>query len=102
MTVRFTPSARRQFLHAVGHIAAGNRGAALAFRRRAETRLRRLERFPESGRSISEFPDLPHREVIVSQYRFFYRVQGRIVWVVATPASETHTFGASRVVLRRL
>jgi len=83
LTVRFTPSARRQFLHAVGYIAADNRVAARAFRRRAETRLRRLERFPESGRSIPEFPDLPHREVVVPPYRFFYRVQGRIVWVVA-------------------
>ena len=83
MTVRFTPSARRQFLHAVGNIAADNRVAAQAFRRRAETRLRRLERFPDSGRSIPEFSDLPHREVVVSPYRFFYRVQGRIVWVVA-------------------
>jgi len=83
LTVRFTPSARRQFLDAVGYIAAENPGAARAFRRRAETRLRKLERFPESGRSIPEFPDLPHREEVVSPYRFFYRVQGRIVWVVA-------------------
>lgn len=83
MTVRFTPSARRQFLGAVGHIAADNRIAAQAFRRRAETRLRRLERFPESGRSIPEFPDLPHREIVISPYRFFYRVRGRIVWIVA-------------------
>jgi plasmid stabilization system protein ParE len=83
LTVRFTPSARRQFLQAVGSIAADNRGAARASRRRAETRLRRLERFPESGRAIPEFPDLAHRELVVSPYRFFYRVQGRNVWVVA-------------------
>jgi toxin ParE1/3/4 len=83
LTVRLTPSARRQFLYAVGYIAADNRVAARAFRRRAETRLRRLERFPESGKSIPEFLDLPHREAVVSPYRFFYRVQGSIVWVVA-------------------
>ena len=83
MIVRFTPSARRQFLDAVGYIKGDNPIAARAFRRRAEARLRRLERFPESGRSIPEFPDLPHRELIVSAYRFFYRVQGRVVWVVA-------------------
>jgi toxin ParE1/3/4 len=57
--------------------------AARAFRRRAEARLRRLERFPGSGRSIPEFPDLPHREILVSPYRFFYRVKSHVVWVVA-------------------
>ena len=51
---------------------------------------------PESGRSIPEFPDLPHREVIVRPYRFFYRVVGKTVWVVAVwhgaqlPASPGH------------
>ena len=57
--------------------------AAGQFREKAETVLRRLEEFPESGRSIPEFPDLPHREVIVRPYRFFYRVSGKTVWVVA-------------------
>ena len=45
--------------------------------------LRRLEEFPESGRLIPEFPGLPHREVIVPPYRFFYRVIGKTVWIVA-------------------
>jgi plasmid stabilization system protein ParE len=45
--------------------------------------LRRLERFPASGRVLPEFPDLPYREVIVSPYRFFYRIAGKTVWVVA-------------------
>ena len=57
--------------------------AARQFREKAESVLRRLEKFPESGRSISEFPGLPHREVIVRPYRFFYRVVGQTVWVVA-------------------
>ena len=25
---------------------------------------------------------MPHREVIVAPYRFFYRVVGRVVWVI--------------------
>lgn len=83
LKVRFTPSGRRQFLEAVAYIHQENANAARAFRRRAETRLRRLERFPNSGRAIPEFPELPHREVIVSPYRFFYRARERVVWVVA-------------------
>jgi plasmid stabilization system protein ParE len=45
--------------------------------RKAESVLRRLEKFPESGRSIPEFPGLSHRKVIVRPYRFLYRVWGK-------------------------
>ena len=82
MKVRLTPSARRDFLDAVAFIQRDNPDAARAFRRRAETKLRRLERFPQFGRPIPESSDLPHREVIVAPYRFFYRVVGRVVWVI--------------------
>jgi Plasmid stabilization system protein len=83
LRVRFTPSARRQFLDAVGYIHRDNPDAARAFRRRVETKLRRLERFPQSGRPIPEFPDVPHREVIIAPFRFFYRPVAGVVWVVA-------------------
>ena len=43
----------------------------------------RLEEFPESGRVVPEFPELPYREVVIMPYRFFYRVKGDIVWIVA-------------------
>jgi toxin ParE1/3/4 len=80
--VRFTPSGRKQFLAAVAYILRDNPAAGRRFRQRAERVLRRLERFPESGRVLPEFPDLPYREVIVAPYRFFYRVAGETVWVV--------------------
>ncbi len=83
MRVRFTPSGRRHFLDAVGHVAHDNPAAARRFKQRAATGLRRLERFPDSGRILPEFPELPYREVIVSPDRFFYRIVGRTVWVVA-------------------
>ena len=83
MTIRFTPAARRQFLNAMDYIAGENPGAAVRFRGRAERVLRRLERFPQSGRRLPEFPDLPHREVIVRPYRFFYRVRRDVIWIVA-------------------
>jgi toxin ParE1/3/4 len=82
LTVRFTAAARSQFLAALAYVAHDNPEAAKTFRRRSEIKLRRLERFPQSGRPIPEFPDLPHREVVIAPYRFFYRVQGRVVWVV--------------------
>ncbi|MBI4541579.1 MAG: type II toxin-antitoxin system RelE/ParE family toxin [Gemmatimonadetes bacterium] len=83
MRVQFTPAGRAQFVAAVGYIAQDRPLAARRFRQRAERALRRLERYAASGRRIPEFPDLPHREVVLPPYRFFYRTQGRAVWVVA-------------------
>ena len=83
MKLRFTPSGRTQFLTAVAYIQQDDQKAALGFRKRAEQVLRRLLRFPESGRLIPEFPDLPFREVVVPPYRFFYRREGQSIWVVA-------------------
>ena len=82
MKVRFTPTGDRQFLDVIAHIMAERPAAARRFYTRALKSLRRLETFPESGRRIAEFRDLPYREVIVRPYRFFYRVQGTTVWVV--------------------
>ena len=83
MRIRFTPSGRIQFLTAVAYIQQDDPQAALKFRRRAEQVLRRLLRYPESGRLIPEFPDLPFREVLVPPYRFFYRPEGNVIWLVA-------------------
>ena len=83
MKVRFTPMAREQFLAAVEYIRRDKPSAALGFRKHAEQVLRRLEKFPHSGRAIPEFPGLPYREVIVRPYRFFYRSKDNVIWVVA-------------------
>ena len=83
MRVRFTPSGRLQFLTALAYIRRDNPAAARKLRLRAERSLRQLSRYPESGRLIPEFPDLPYREVIVPPYRFFYRIKGNVVWVAA-------------------
>jgi len=81
--VKFTPSARTQFLSALSYIRKDKPSAAHNFRNQAEKILRRLEYFPESGRIIPEFPELPYREVIISPYRFFYKTKDDIVWIVA-------------------
>ncbi len=83
MKVRFTPTARAQFLSALAYIQRDKPSAATNFRQHSETVLRRPEDFPESGRIIAEFPELPYREVIISLYRFFYKIKGDVVWIVA-------------------
>ena len=83
MKILFTPQARSQFLEAIAYIRRDNPAAARKLRKKSEKCLKRLERFPNSGRIIPEFPDLPYREVIVPPYRFFYRIQDNIVWILA-------------------
>lgn len=83
MKVRFTPSARDEFLAIVTFLRSENRVAAQRFRARTEKAFRRLRRFPLSGHVIAEFPDLPFLEVSLTPYRVFYRVKDRTVWIVA-------------------
>ena len=83
MKVLFTPSARLQFLEAIAYIRRDSPTAASSFVARAARSLSRLDKFPQSGRPLPEFPDLPFREVVVPPYRFFYRVRGETIWVVA-------------------
>jgi toxin ParE1/3/4 len=52
----------------------------------------RLELFPESGRRLPEFPNLPHREVIVDKFRLVYRVAPEAVWIITiVPAASDMT-----------
>ena len=83
MRILFTPTGRRQFLEAIAYIHRDKPSAAVNFRHKAEKSLSRLKKFPESGRPLPEFPELPFREVIVSPYRFFYKVKDDSVWIVA-------------------
>lgn len=81
--VLFTPTGRAQFLAALAYVREENPSAAGALHERAATALARLRDFPDSGRLLPEFPDLPFREVLVPPYRFFYRIKSDTVWVVA-------------------
>lgn len=81
--VKFTPSARKQFLNALSYIRRDKPSAAMSFRERTGASLSRLSDFPDSGRNIPEFPELAFREVIVTPYRFFYRPKEKTIWIVA-------------------
>lgn len=83
MKLLFTPTAREQFLAGLVYIKRDKPEAAVAFRKKAETALKRLLKYPKLGRLLPEFSDLPHREVVVPPYRFFYLVRGETIWVVA-------------------
>ena len=82
MRVRFTPSALEEHFAAIEYIQQDNPPAAWKYLQHVETVLKRLQQFPNSGRSLPEYPDLPYREVIISPYRYIYRVEGDMVWIV--------------------
>jgi toxin ParE1/3/4 len=81
--IKFTPSARTQFLSALSYTRRDKVSVAINFRNQTGKILRRLEDFPESGRIMPEFSELPYREVIISPYRFFYKIKVDVVWIVA-------------------
>lgn len=83
MKIVFTPSARDQLLQALAYIRRDKPSAAVSFRQKAEKVLLRLRDHPGSGRTLPEFSDIHYREVIVTPYRFFYRVKDNVVWIVA-------------------
>jgi toxin ParE1/3/4 len=56
--------------------------AARRFLKKAEKSLRRIEKFPDSGRLAPEFPELPYREVVIPPYRLFDKREGSTVWIV--------------------
>ena len=83
MKVRFAKTAQISFQSAINFIHQDNPTAAFKFLDRVKETLRRLEKHPDSGRMIPEFPQLPYREILVLPYRFFYRVEGKTVFIVA-------------------
>jgi toxin ParE1/3/4 len=82
LQLKFTSSARSSFLEAIDYIKKENPKAAVLFKNKAEETLSRLVLFPESGRKVPDFPDLPFREVIVPPYRFIYRKKLDTVWII--------------------
>ena len=83
MRVRFTPQADKQYLEALRFIRAKSPAGAESVQQRAEAVISQLREQPHSGHEIPEFPELPHRELPVPPYRFFHRVVGDTVWIVA-------------------
>ena len=61
-------------LDIVRHIRADNPPAARQFAAAVKTKTVRLQKFPESGRPVPEFPASGLRELLVGDYRVIYRV----------------------------
>lgn len=83
MIVRFTPAVDAAYLQIIRDIAADNPFAARRFMQRVRDACSRLAKFPQLGHHIPEFPASQHRQFIIEPYRFFYRIDGETVWIVA-------------------
>jgi len=88
VVVCWTEKALEQLREIGAYIALENVDAAKQVVQMVQGAVDRLEDFPESGRRIPEYPQLPHREVVVPPCRVFYKVQGQIAWIVYVCRSE--------------
>ena len=95
MKVRFAKTAQISFQSAINFIHQDNPTAASKFYERVEKILRRLEKYPSSGRMIPEFPQLPYREILVLPYRFFYRIEEKPFLLL--PYGMRHKFQESQL-----
>lgn len=75
--VVWTRPALDHLLDITRHIQADNPPAAQHFAASIKTKVARLEQFPESGRTVPEFPSSGLRELIVEDYRVIYRIVKR-------------------------
>ena len=68
----------------LAYLAERSPQAARRFGEAVLLRVRRLERFPESGRRVSEFPaaEPALRELILNDYRLVYQLRGRRVEIL--------------------
>ena len=88
LTVLWTERALLQLQEIGAYIALENPDAARVLMRQVMESTDRLPAFPQSGRKLPEFPEFPHREVLVPPCRVVYRVEERIVLILYVTRSE--------------
>jgi toxin ParE1/3/4 len=81
--IRFANTAKISLHSAINFIRKDNPTAAANSLERVEKTIRRLEKYPDSGRRIPEYPELPYRELLVLPYGFFYKIDGKTIFIVA-------------------
>lgn len=84
MQLRFAPLAIRRYDELLSYLREQNPLAAARMVAAVDSALARLRSFPQSGPQVREFPQLPLRQFLVQQYRFFYRVDParKLIWIV--------------------
>jgi len=73
--INWTKPALDSLLEIVCHIKLDHPPAARRFAASVKAKVTRLRDFPESGRTVPEFPFSGLREIIIKDYRVIYRVR---------------------------
>ena len=79
MKVIWSPEAERALSEILDYIAQDSLDNADRFISKLVERVRDLEQFPNSGRTVPEREKENLRELIEGNYRLFYRITGEIV-----------------------
>lgn len=74
MKIDFTPRARTRLRELTIYLVSENPFAAEKMLGKIDQAVSRLEKFPNLGHRVPEFPDMRLREVIVHPYRIFFMV----------------------------
>jgi len=83
MESRFTDAAQASYSAVIDYLLDHNPFAAEHFVADVDAALDRLKRFPAMGVVVRESPTGPIRQFLVLPYRFFYRIDGDTVLIVA-------------------
>jgi len=73
VSIVWTRPALTSLLEIARYIQIEDPSAARRLATTIKSRVARLQKFPESGRTVPEFPTGDLREIIVSDYRVIYR-----------------------------
>lgn len=83
--VAWAAPARRSFLGILSYLHERSPQAAAGLYEAVGRQVKRLERFPESGRRVPEVPEAQHplRELLIDDYRLVYVCRGRRIDIIA-------------------
>ena len=73
ISILWTRPALTSLLEIARYVQIENPSAARRLAAAIRSKVARLEKFPQSGRTVPEFPTSDLREIIVSDYRVIYR-----------------------------
>lgn len=76
MKIIWSPTSLRHFASWIGFIAKDSTSAAMNERTKILKTVKKLEKFPQSGRIVPEFGSPALREVIKKPIRIIYRIKG--------------------------
>jgi toxin ParE1/3/4 len=83
MKIRWTRNAAIDLAGIAEFIAEDNPKAAIVLVQKIKDSVRKMARFPRSGRVVPEFGDEEIREILVGHYRIIYRLAAKSIEILS-------------------